>query len=138
MKERFSDLSKNFDKFQRKSEEFIDILVINENAEVIYKGPKVPGHLDDNSIKKIYKKWIGHDNHNDFFEIDGVRYVILKRELFQFCAINIAGGKGICGSITKKGNYCLGFLKQKSSNSLIVSSVVLNKWIWDVDLNLLF
>ena len=67
MKERFSDLSKNFDEFQSKSQEFIDILVINENVEIIYKGPKVPGHLDDDSIKKIYKKWIGHNNHNDFF-----------------------------------------------------------------------
>ena len=132
MKERFSDLSKNFDEFQSKSEEFIDILVINENVEVIYKGPKVPEYLDDYSIEKIYRNWINHRDHDDFFEIDGVRYVILKRELFQFCAINIAGGKGICGSITKKGNYCLWFLKQGSSNSLIVSSVVLNKWIWDL------
>ena len=132
MKERFSGLSKEFDEFQRKSGEFIDILVINENAEVIYKGTKVPEDLDDYSIKKIYKNWVYHKDHNDFFEINGVRYVILKRELFQFCAINIAGGKGICGSITKKGNYCLGFLKQGSSNSLIVSSVVLNKWIWDL------
>jgi hypothetical protein len=132
MKERFSGLSKEFDEFQRKSEEFIDILVIDGNAEVIYKGTKVPEDLDDYSIRKIYKNWVNHKDHNDFFEINGVRYVILKRELFQFCAINIAGGKGICGSITKKGNYCLGFLKQGSSNSLIVSSVVLNKWIWDL------
>ena len=132
MKERFSDLSKNFNEFQSKSEEFLDILVFNENVEVLYKGLNVPRDLDDDSIRKIFKKWINHKDHNDFFEIHGVRFVILKRESFQFCAINIAGGKGICGSITKKGNYCLGFLKQGSSNSLIVSSVVLNKWIWDL------
>lgn len=132
MKERFSDLSKNFDEFQRKSQEFIDILVINENAEVLYRGSNVPRELDDYSIKKIYDNWINHKDLNDFFEINGVRYVILKRDKYQFCAINIAGGKGICGSITKIGNYCLGFLKQGSSNSLIVSSVVLNKWIWNL------
>ena len=123
-----NNIEENCLSFMEENSEFSGIILVKKNLTIIFKSSNLKSEFTDESIKSIIDKW---NIHGSQIEIDNNRYIILKSDPYQFCAINIKTRTGICGSITKLGNYCLGVLTQGSNNSLIESSIVLNKWIWN-------
>ena len=113
--------------FKEGHDEFGDLLVIDKDAEILFKTDNIS--FDKSVCKIILDAWMEHQGS---MIIDEIRYTILKSEPFQLAALKPGSGKSIVGSITKKGNYGIAFLTGGGANSLIVSSVLLNKWIWEL------
>jgi hypothetical protein len=123
-----NNIEGQFKLFKQDYSEFSGIILVKKDLDILYISTHLKSEFTDASTKNIINKWNLHENQ---FKINDDRYIILKSDPYQFCAINTKSRTGICGSITKLGNYCLGILTQGSNNSLIESSIVLNKWIWN-------
>ncbi|MHA1729141.1 MAG: hypothetical protein ACTSWY_10460 [Promethearchaeota archaeon] len=127
VKKEMDDLSKAFSEFQETNKEFHDLLIIKPNGMILFKTENIPEKMDKKSVLEIIKSW---EKHKGFFNVLDIRYTILKSDPYQFCALNVKSGKSLCGSTTKSGYYAISFLTQGSNYSLLVASVIFNKWIW--------
>jgi len=123
----YEDLSENFSIFKGKHFEFNDLVICSNQGEILFSTESVT--ITQEECQQILDTWLHNKSEIIFRDI---RYSILKSDIYQYAALNPPLKLGIVGSMDKEYNYAIGFVEadKNPDNSLLISSIELNKLVW--------
>jgi len=123
----YEDLLDKFLQFQEIHFEFIGVVICSNQGEILFQTDKVD--FDSEQCKIILDSWL-HKEEELF--LGEVRYSILKTDIYQYAALNTQLKRGLVGSMDNEYNYAIGLVESEKNpeNSLLISSIELNKLVW--------
>lgn len=126
----YEDLSEKFNKFKEIHYEFTDLVIFSNQGEILFCTHTA--NLTSEDCQKILDTWLHKKNELILREI---RYSVLKTDIYQYAALNPQLKVGIVGSMDKEYNYAIGLVESDKNpeNSLLISSIELNKLVWNTN-----
>ena len=124
----YEDLIEKFKEFQSIHYEFTDLIICSNQGEILFCTPSA--QITQEDCKEILDTWL-HQKNELIFRRE--RYSVLKSDIYQYAALNPSSKQGIVGSMDKEYNYAIGLViaEKNPDNSLLISSIELNKLVWN-------
>jgi len=124
----YEDLSEKFEKFKETHFEFTDLVICSNQGDVLFTTETA--HLTHEDCQIILDTWL---HQKDELHLHEIRYSVLKTDIYQYAALNPPLKRGVVGSMDKEYNYAIGLVDSNINpeNSLLISSIELNKLVWN-------